>query len=78
MGAAGSGEGGRDGGKPEAPERGRSGRADEGSGLCRWVSGASLDPMGASVAEMMVDQSLDCRNLRQFFVVEQTGYLNSN
>lgn len=33
-------------GKPEAPERGRSGRADEGSGLCPQVYGAGLDPMG--------------------------------
>lgn len=37
---------GRTAGKPEVSERSRSGRADEGSGLCPWVYGAGLDPMG--------------------------------
>lgn len=60
-------------GKPEAPERGRSGRADEGSGLCPRVYGAGLDPTGGRVAEMTIDLSLDCPNHRQIVLVELTG-----
>lgn len=60
-------------GKPEALERGRSWRADEGSGLCPRVYGASLVPMGGRVAEMTVDQSLDCPNRRQILLVGLTG-----
>ena len=39
-------------GKTEAPERGRSGRADEGSGLCPWVYGTGPCPEGGRMAEM--------------------------
>lgn len=70
--------GGRDEGKLEALERGRSGRADEGSGLCPRIYGAGLNPMGGIVAEMTVDQSLDCPNCRQILLVGWTSQLNRN
>lgn len=74
-GAAGSREGGREvwRGNLRPPERGRSGRADEGSGLCPQVHGAGLDPTGGRVAEMTVDRSLDCPNRRQILLVGLTG-----
>lgn len=60
-------------GKPEAPERGRSGRADEGSGLCPGVCGAGLDPFGGRLGETTVDQSLDYPKLRHILFVEVTS-----
>lgn len=42
-----------------------------GSGLCPRVSGAGLDPMGARVGDMTVDQSHECPNQGQILLVEQ-------
>lgn len=64
---AGRADGGIEG-KPEAPERGRSGRSDEGSGLCPRVYGAGLDLRGGSV-----DHRLDCPDRRHILLAELTG-----
>lgn len=72
-GAAGSREVGREWRGNLKPQKSRSGRADEGSGLCPRVYGAGLDPMGDRVAEMTVDQSLDYPNHRQILLGKLTG-----
>lgn len=54
------------------PQKSRSRRTDEGSGLCPQVYGAGLDPAGDRVAEMTVDQSLECLNHRQILLGKLT------